>query len=105
MVSRVLGVAVLCAGAGSASAQSLPAEPVTFGGGRVVMGGEVSATIGPQDTGFFNYSDYEHSTLRECGAVVSLLVRATERVSVLGDIRSETLDSPDAYALYARIRP
>src|SRR3954471_15955623 len=105
MIFRVLGVAVLCAAAGSASAQSLPAEPVTFGDGRVVLGGEVSATIAPHDTGFFNYSDYEHSTLREFRAGVSLLVRATDRVSVLGDIRSQNLDSPDAYALYARIHP
>jgi hypothetical protein len=105
MISRVLGVAVLCAAATSASAQSLPAEPVTFGDGRVVLGGEVAATVAPQDTGFFNYSDYEHSTLRELRAGVSLLVRATDRIAVLGDIRSENLGSPEAYALYARIRP
>ena len=105
MISRVLGVALLCAAAGSASAQSLPAEPVTFGDGRVVLGGEVSGTFGTEDPGFFNYSDYEHSALREFRAGVSWLVRATDRLSVLGEIRSENLDSPDAYALYARIRP
>src|SRR4051812_18448285 len=105
MIFRVLGVAVLCAAAGSASAQSLPAEPVTFGDGRVVLGGEVTAAVAPQDTGFFNYSDYEHSTLREFRAGVSLMVRATDRVAVLGEIRSENLGTPEAYALYARIRP
>ena len=105
MISRALGLAVLCAGVTSASAQSLPAEPVTFGDGRVVVGGEISATMAPEDTGFFNYSDYEHSTLREFRAGASLMVRATDRISVLGEIRSENLDSPEAYALYARIRP
>jgi hypothetical protein len=105
MISRVLGIVVLCTGVSSASAQSLPAEPVTFGDGRVVVGGEVSATMAPEDTGFFNYSDYEHSTLREFRAAASLMVRATDRISVLGEIRSENLGSPEAYALYARIRP
>ena len=105
MISRALGLAVLCAGVTSASAQSLPAEPVTFADGRVVVGGEISATMAPEDTGFFNYSDYEHSTLREFRAGASLMVRATDRISVLGEIRSENLESPAAYALYARIRP
>jgi len=105
MFLRVLGVGLLCAAAGSASAQSLPAEPVTFGDGRVVLGGEVSGTFGTEDPGFFNYSDYEHSALREFRAGMSWLVRATDRLSILGEIRSENLDSPDAYALYARIRP
>jgi len=105
MISRALGLAVLCAGVTSASAQSLPAEPVTFADGRVVVGGEISATMAPEDRGFFNYSDYEHSTLREFRAGASLMVRATDRISVLGEIRSENLESPAAYALYARIRP
>jgi hypothetical protein len=105
MISRVVGVAVLCAAATSASAQSLPAEPVTFGDGRVVLGGEVAAAVAPRDTGFFNYSNYEHSTLREFRAGVSLMVRATDRLAVLGEIRTENLGSPEAYALYARIRP
>ena len=46
MICRILGVAVLCAAATSASAQSLPAEPVTFGDGRVVLGGEVNIGVG-----------------------------------------------------------
>jgi hypothetical protein len=105
MIFRVIGVAVLCAAAASASAQSLPAEPVTFGDGRVVISGEAAVAVAPEDTGFFNYSDYEHSALREFRAGVSLMVRATDRVTLLGDIRSENLGTPDAYALYARIRP
>jgi hypothetical protein len=105
MVFRVLGVAMLCAAAASASAQTLPSEPVTFGDGRVVLSGDVAVAIAPQDLGFFNYSDYGHSTLREFRAGVSAMVRAAERVAVLAEIRSENLDTPEAYALYARIRP
>src|SRR5690349_6274461 len=105
MISRVLGVAVLCADATAASAQTLLAEPVTFDDGRVIVGGEISATAAPDDTGFFNYSDYEHSTLQEFRAAASVMVRATDRISILGEVRSENLQSPEAYALYARIRP
>jgi hypothetical protein len=105
MVSRFLGVAMFCVATSSASAQSLPAEPVSFGGGRVVLSGDAAVSIAPEDFGFFNFSDYEHSTLREFRAGVSAMVRATERVAVLAEIRSENLATPEAYALYARIRP
>jgi hypothetical protein len=105
IVARVGVVAVFCATAVSASAQSLPAEPLTFASGRVVLSGDVAGTIAPEDLGFFNYGDYEHSTLREFRAGVSAMVKAAERVAVLAEIRSENLDVPQAYALYARIRP
>jgi hypothetical protein len=106
MVSRwIFGVAVLCAATASASAQSLPAEPVSFGDGRVVLSGDAAASIAPEDLGFFNFSDYEHSTLREFRAGISAMVRATDRIAFLADIRSENLAAPEPYALYARIRP
>ena len=50
--------------AGAAAAQTLPSEPVALGNGRVVVSGDVSATYGSEDPGFFNYTDYEHSALR-----------------------------------------
>jgi hypothetical protein len=105
VVVKVGVVAAFCAAAASASAQSLPAEPITFGSGRVVLSGDVAGTIAPADLGFFNYGDYEHSTLREFRAGVSAMVRAAERVAVLAEIRSDNLETPEAYALYARIRP
>ena len=37
--------------AAAASAQTLPSEPVSFGNGRVVLGGDVAATIAPVDRG------------------------------------------------------
>ena len=54
-----------CSIAAAASAQSLPSEPVSFGDGRVVLGGDVAATIAPVDPGFFSYGQYDHSTMRE----------------------------------------
>src|SRR5688500_12258989 len=60
---RVLAALLVCCGAATgAAAQSLPSEPATFANGRVVVGGDVSVAFAPQDLGFFNYSDYEHST-------------------------------------------
>jgi hypothetical protein len=105
MVSKFFGVVLFCAAAVPASAQSLPAEPVSLAGGRVVLSGDAAMSIAPADRGFFNYSDYEHSTLREFRAGVSAMVRATERVALLADIRTENFSTPEAYALYARIRP
>lgn len=91
--------------AAGAAAQTLPSEPVTLGGGRVVLGGDVAVSFAPEDPGFFNYSDYEHSTLRELRLGVTALVRATDRISFLGEVRSENFDRLSPFALYARVRP
>jgi hypothetical protein len=88
-----------------ASAQTIPSEPVTFAGGRVVLGGDVAAGIAPEDTGFFNYSDYEQTTLRQFRLGMTGLVRVSDRISVLGELRSENFDYITPFALYARIRP
>lgn len=87
------------------AAQGLPSEPVTFGGGRAVIGADVAATVAAEDTGFFNYSDYEHSTLRALRLAVTGAVRATDRISVLAELRSENLAQVQPFALYARVRP
>lgn len=95
----VLGVAT------SAAAQSIPSEPVTFGGGRVVLGGDAAVSLAPADDGFFNYSSYEQTTLRQFRVGATALIRVSERVSILGELRSENLEYLTAFALYARIRP
>lgn len=102
-------------GSRSVSAQVLPADLLTFGDGRVTLGGDVAATIScaqsPRsgtcgaDTGFFNYSDYEHSTLRMFRLNLSAAVRANRHLSLLTEIRSENGEAPHPYALYLRIRP
>ena len=104
---RFLGSAfvAMCALAGNAAAQTVPSEPVTFGGGRVVLGGDVAATVAPQDLGYFNYTDYEQTTFRQFRLGMSALVRVSDRVSVLGELRSANFDYVTPFALYARIRP
>jgi hypothetical protein len=102
-------------GAG-AEAQVLPSEPLTFGTNWLTVGADVSATAScasvqgntshcTTDTGFFNYTDYQHSALRMLIAGITTEVKAGDRVSVLAEIRSENGGWPDPYALYVRVRP
>jgi hypothetical protein len=91
--------------AGSAQAQTVRSEPLTFGAGRVVIGGDAAVAAAPEDEGFFNYSDYEQTTLRQIRVGMSALVRLSDRVSVLGELRSENFEYVSVFGLYARIRP
>jgi hypothetical protein len=89
----------------TAAAQGLPTEPVSLGGGRVVLGAEVSATIAPEDPGFFNFTDYEYSTLRNVRLGMAGEVRASARLQFLAEVRLDHGRSFQPYGLYARIRP
>jgi hypothetical protein len=104
MKSAVLFVACLAL-ASAAAGQVLPAEPVTIAGGRVVLGADAAVSVASDDPGFFNYSDYEHNTLRELRLGVTAAVRATDRLSFLGEMRSENFNAVWPFALYARITP
>ena len=106
-------LAMTCA---DAEAQALPSEPLTFGTGWFTLGADVSATAScasvqgntshcTTDTGFFNYTDYQHSALRMLIVGITSEVKAGDRVSVLAEIRSENGGLPDPYALYVRVRP
>jgi hypothetical protein len=96
-------------------AQGLPSEPVVLGDGRVVLSGDVSLTASCShadgaaactgDTGFFNFSDYDHSTLRMVRLGLSTSVRIGRRVSALAEVRMENLQAPRPYGLYLRYRP
>lgn len=108
--------------AAAAPAQTLPSEPVTLAGGRVVLGGDMAASFAPRrlatpgpggtdrdarifDPGFFNYSDYEHSTLRNVRIDLTVAVRATDRISLLGEMRTDNFEHFSPFAIYARVRP
>jgi hypothetical protein len=106
MRARLLAAALIwCSAAVGTGAQTLPSTPIDIGSGRVVLGGDVSATVAPDDPGFFNYSDYEHSVLREVRVGLTARVRATGRVSVLGELRTDNFRRVTPFALYARIHP
>ena len=107
----VLGVCVLPPP--SARAQELPSGPISLAGGRVALGVDVSVSMStetddaadPAHAGWFNYTDYEHSTMRMARIGVTADVRITDRVSFLTEMRSENGDQPRPYALFVRVRP
>src|SRR3977135_2040296 len=102
---RVRQASVLLAWLGfalPAHAQTLPSEPIALADGRVTVGGDVSASFGARDPGFFDYTDYEHSALRMLRIDVSAAAKAGPHLSLLGEVRTENLGSLHTYALYAR---
>jgi hypothetical protein len=89
-------------------AQELPSGPVSLANGMVVIGADVSISMTPQDDtdgAWFNYTDYEHNSLRLFRVAVSADVRVNDRISVLTEVRTENGDTPKPYALYVRVRP
>lgn len=111
--SRLLVCAALvlaCAWSSDSAAQEWPAGTLSALDGRVTFGGEISVTLGPDDQGYFNYTDYDRSALRLARADLVTSVRATPRVSFLLEIRGEGdlwaghwTAAP--YAAYVRVRP
>jgi hypothetical protein len=108
-MSTALRAALLCALAFGhslpAPGQTLPSEPLALADGHVTIGGDVSGTVGPDDPGFFNYTDYEHSTLRLFRVDLTAALKVNAHLSVLGEVRTENIGPLRAYAFYLRIRP
>ena len=104
-VWRAAAFVACLGGVWPAGAQTLPSEPIALAGGRVTIGGDVSASFGSRDPGFFDYTDYEHSALRMLRIDVSAAVNAGQHVTLLGEVRTENLGPVRPYALYVRIRP
>jgi hypothetical protein len=104
--ATVLGCAALVLViAHDAGAQILPEQPISVAGGHIVLGAEVSATFAPEDPGFFNYTSYEFSALRNLRLAVSTEIRATDHVQVLAEVRLDQGRVLDAYGLFVRVRP
>jgi hypothetical protein len=89
----------------AARAQTIPSGPVAFADGRVTLGGDVSWSIAPDDPGFFNYADYDQSTLRTIHLALTVAVKAGSHLALLSEVRSENGERPEPYGLYLRIRP
>jgi hypothetical protein len=103
---RALLLLSFAAVAGRASAQALPEGPIRAFDGRVVVSGEVIATVGnSDDIAFFNYTDYEHNALRMIRLGVSGVYRPATWLALVGELRSEDLGHPTPYAAYVRVRP
>lgn len=106
----VTGVVCIQWSAPAAQAQDWPDGPLTAFDGRLVIGGEALVTIAPEDTGFFNYTDYERSALQLVRLGVVTMVHAGDRLSFVAELRAEgdTSGGPWSgvpYAAYVRLRP
>lgn len=88
-----------------AAAQRLPEQPIAMAGGHVVLGAEIIGTFAPDDPGFYNYTSYEFSALRNFRLGVSAELRANDYVQVLGEIRLDQGHVLEAYGLFVRLRP
>ena len=88
-----------------ASAQVLPEHPISIANGHIVLGAEVSATVAPEDPGFFNYTSYEFSALRNLRLAASAEVRANDHVQLLTEVRLDQGRLLEAYGLFVRVRP
>ncbi len=103
----------VCLCGATVRAQELPTGPISLAGGRVTVGADVSFSAStehddpndPVHSAWFNYTDYEHSTMRLARIGATADIRVADRVSVLTEIRSENGDRPVPYALFVRVRP
>jgi hypothetical protein len=91
--------------ASSAAAQHWPSEPVTLAGGHLLLAGDVSATFGSEDPGWFTYTDYQTSALRRVRTGLTIEARASRRLAFLTEIRAETGVGVRPYAWYLRLTP
>jgi hypothetical protein len=96
-----------------ASAQDLPSGPLSLAQGRVTLGLDASLSLStekddpadPAHSGWFNYTDYEHSTMRMARIGMTAGVRITDGISFLTEVRSENGDKPQPYAMFVRVKP
>lgn len=101
---RALCALLVVVGVSDATAQPADA-PLSPAGGRLAVGGEVTATYGSEDPGFFNYATYAYDPLRNLRVVIDGAFRPMRRVELLGQLRTDNLSSARLAALYVRIRP
>ena len=92
------------------SGQEWTPQPITGLDGRFTLRGDATATIGTDDTGYFNYTDYDHTTLHLVRFDATAALRAGDHVTFLTELRAEG-DSLHGewlgavYAAFVRYRP
>ena len=105
VVAALVLAAVSLGGTGDASAQSWPAQPVTFLDGRLLVAGDASVTYGSADPGWFTYADYKTDALRRVRAGLTIEARASRRLIFLAEVRAESGGGVRPYAWYVRLNP
>lgn len=101
-VCRVLLLVMTAAGSAWAQAPAEGPAPITD---RFAVGGEITATYGSLDPGFFNYATYAYDPLRNVRVVFDASVRPMRQVELLAQVRTDGLSQARMAALYLRLRP
>lgn len=102
---RALCALLLVACASRVSAQTANAPADATPPERVSMGGELVATYGPEDPGFFNYATYAYEPLRNVRLMFDASVRPFRGVEMLAQVRTDGLSQARMSALYLRVHP
>lgn len=102
---RALCALLLVASVRQAAAQSPDETPRGGLADRVTVGGELTATLGSDDPGFFNYATYSYDPMRNVRVVLDSSVRASRQVELLGQLRTDGVSHARVTALYVRVRP
>lgn len=105
---RAMLLLAATAGATPCVAQEAPPEPAGWLAEHVRLSGEASAamsTTTAREEGWFNFSDYENSTVRSLRLSLVGEVTLSRRIALVTEVRTLQLDRPEAYALYVRVRP
>jgi len=87
------------------AAQAWPRTPIALWGDRIAVGGDVTATYGSDDRGYFNYTDYESSALRRLRGSLLLSVSTGPHVAWLAELRAASDDGLGLYAAFVRVTP
>jgi hypothetical protein len=105
---RILGTAVaavVAVGVAGARAQDTEGHVHPYGERRFAFGGDVAVTGAPrEDAGFFNNTDYDINGTRMVRLRVFGEWRLGERISIVGDLRTENTDHL-VLSPYIRWRP
>ena len=94
---------VLTVGSAAAQPPDVPADPGDAG--LITVGGELTATYGSEDPGFFNYATYAYDPLRNVRVVFDASLRPLRQVEVLAQVRTDGISQARMAALYVRVRP
>jgi hypothetical protein len=102
---RALCAILLVACVSPAAAQPSAPDASPGGAERISVGGEITATYGSEDPGFFNYATYAYDPLQNVRLVFDASVRPVRAVEVLAQVRTDGLSQARMAALYLRLRP
>lgn len=101
---RALCALLLLASTTPATAQPAGGTPQPATG-RATAAGELTATYGSTDPGFFNYATYAYDPLRNVRLVLDGSLRPSRRLELLAQVRTDGTSQVRMAALYARVRP